>query len=112
MIVYHGSFVEVRDPDVSLSRDNVDFGKGFYTTPLKAQAVKWAKRFKAKKYDVIIGGVANDKVFNTVELFLDGLIEKSAALERLRYEKPNPQICFCSQEAIVQCVHFVKSEVV
>lgn len=28
-------------------------------------------------YDIVIGGVANDKVFNTVELFFDGLIEKS-----------------------------------
>ena len=45
-------------------------------------------------YDLVVGGVANDKVFNTVELFFDGLIDKAEAINRLRYEKPNLQICF------------------
>jgi len=51
-------------------------------------------------YDIVIGGVANDKVFNTVELFSDGLIVKSEALKRLRYEKPNLQICFRTEKAL------------
>ena len=38
--------------------------------------------------------MANDKVFNTVELYFDHLIDKDEALRRLRYEKPNMQICF------------------
>lgn len=37
-------------------------------------------------YDIVMGGVANDKVFNTVELYFDGLIDKSEAINRLRYE--------------------------
>lgn len=32
-------------------------------------------------YDLVIGGVANDKVFNTVELFFDGLIDKAEAIK-------------------------------
>lgn len=55
---------------------------------------------------------ANDKVFDTIELFFDGLIEKAVAIERLRYEKPNLQICFCSQEAINRCVIFQEGEVI
>ena len=43
-------------------------------------------------YDLVVGGVANDKVFNTVELFFDGLIDKTEAINRLRYEKQNLQI--------------------
>ena len=31
-------------------------------------------------YDLVVGGVANDKVFNTVELFFDGLIDKAEAI--------------------------------
>ena len=157
MRIYHGSYMGVQKPDVVFSRDNVDFGKGFYTTPMKEQAIKWSRRFKSRrgssvvsiyeldedklrenfsvkefseysdewldyivacrsgacpeKYDAVIGGVANDKVFDTIELFFDGLIEKSVAIERLRYEKPNLQICFCSQEAINACITFVGSEV-
>lgn len=38
MILYHGSYVEIKEPSLSFSRDNLDFGKGFYTTPIKEQA--------------------------------------------------------------------------
>lgn len=31
----------------------------------------------ATDYDIVIGGVANDRVFNTVELYFDGLIDKA-----------------------------------
>ena len=31
-------------------------------------------------YDLVVGGVANDKVFNTLELFFDGLIDKAIAV--------------------------------
>ena len=52
------------------------------------------------EYDVVIGGIANDKVFNTVELFFDGLIDKSEALKRLRFEKPNLQLCLRTEKAL------------
>lgn len=52
-------------------------------------------------YDIVIGGVANDKVFNTIELFFDGLIDKTEAIKRLKYEKPNLQVCFRTEKAII-----------
>ncbi|MDD3253214.1 MAG: DUF3990 domain-containing protein [Lachnospiraceae bacterium] len=61
-------------------------------------------------YDVVIGGVANDKVFNTIELFFDGLIQKKEAIKRLRYEKPNLQICIRNQELLEKYCHFIESE--
>lgn len=154
MILYHGSYIEVAEPDLKHSRPNVDFGLGFYVTPLYEQAVKWCGKFKRRgregviscydidensytllkvlrfesyseewldfilncrrgndvtDYDVVIGGVANDKVFNTVELFFEGLIDKTEALKRLRYEEPNLQICFRSEKALKQ-LHFKGSE--
>lgn len=60
-------------------------------------------------FDLISGGIADDKVFNTIELFLDGLIDKEETLKRLRYEKPNRQICFCTEKAI-SFLHFERSE--
>ena len=155
MMLYHGSYLAVVKPDISHSRVNVDFGRGFYTTPLLEQAQKWCRKFKDKKkgavvsvyrfdeealekckvlkfdtyseewldfilkcrrgeddssYDIVMGGVANDRVFNTVELFYDGLIEKGEAIKRLRYEKPNFQIAFRSQEVMDQYLHFERSE--
>lgn len=44
MIVYHGSDVIVESPDVAHSYRPLDFGKGFYVTTNREQAVRWAKR--------------------------------------------------------------------
>lgn len=54
MIIYHGSYTVVEHPDISFSRDNIDFGKGFYTTPIKDQATKWAEKFKKQHRSSII----------------------------------------------------------
>lgn len=145
MILYHGSFVVVAQPDLVHSRRNFDFGKGFYVTPIYEQAEKWCSKFKRRgkdgivsryvfdenayeelktlifdaysedwldyilncrrgqdstDYDLVVGGVANDKVFNTVELFFDGLIDKREAIHRLQYEKPNLQMAFRTEKAL------------
>ena len=45
MILYHTSSLEIQKPNVSFSRDRLDFGKGFYLTPLKEQAILYGQRF-------------------------------------------------------------------
>lgn len=155
MILYHGSYLEVKSPDLEHSRKNVDFGCGFYLTPIYEQAVKWCEKFKRRgkngivsryefdekayqelkilkfdsyseewldfiltcrsgkdftDYDIVIGGVANDKVFNTVELYFDNLIDKKEAIKRLRFEKPNLQLCFRTQKALETYLHYEGSE--
>ena len=45
MLVYHGSYTEIRHPKVILGKYTKDFGTGFYCTMIKEQAQKWAKRF-------------------------------------------------------------------
>ena len=45
MKLYHGSTFIVDKPLVSYGRDNLDFGKGFYTTSMQSQAEKWVQRF-------------------------------------------------------------------
>ena len=54
MILYHGSFLEISQPDLVHSRPNLDFGRGFYVTPLYEQAVKWCGKFKRRGKDGII----------------------------------------------------------
>lgn len=44
MIVYHGSISIIKKPDISYSKQFLDFGKGFYVTSYKEQAERWAKR--------------------------------------------------------------------
>lgn len=58
-------------------------------------------------YDIIEGGIANDRVFNTIELYFNGLIDKGEALKRLSYEQPNNQICLLNQSLIDKYLHFI-----
>jgi len=44
MIVYHGSSMTVKNPDVKHSYRPLDFGKGFYVTTVEEQAIRWARR--------------------------------------------------------------------
>ena len=61
-------------------------------------------------YDIIRGGVANNKVFNTLELFFDGLISEEETLGRLKFEKPNHQLCICRQDLMDRLLAFQSSE--
>ena len=54
MILYHGSYLEIKSPDLEHSRKNVDFGCGFYLTPIYEQAVKWCEKFKRRGKNGII----------------------------------------------------------
>lgn len=51
-------------------------------------------------YDIIIGNVADDDVFKTVDMYFRGLWDKQKVLEELRYYKMNNQICLVSQKTI------------
>lgn len=156
MLVYHTSDQYFDCPDVEHSRSALDFGKGFYATRLREQAVSYADRFlKAgidavlhtyeftpdselnikvfesyneewlefvcncrkgsdvyKQYDIIEGGVANDKIYRTVDLYMTGVYNKEQALDKLMYEKPNHQLCFITQKAIDKSLRFVEHNII
>lgn len=48
IIVYHGTCYSFKTPDLTKSNPNKDFGKGFYLTTDRKQAIKFAKS-KAKR---------------------------------------------------------------
>lgn len=62
-----------------------------------------------EQYDAIEGGVANDRVIDTVEDFMNGVITRNQALGQLRYCRLSHQICFKSQELIDRHLTFVES---
>lgn len=63
-----------------------------------------------KQYDVICRGIANDRVFNTLDLYFSNQMTKEEALKRLIFEKPNQQLCFTNQRAIDSCISFIESK--
>ena len=146
MTVYHGSYVEIKQIDLTKSELHRDFGQGFYVTKFKHHAENWAKRksrFKhggfvteyefhhsalvsrkckikqfanyneewldfvvlnrndqnpipAHDYDIVEGPVADDKVQNRIEDYLNGEITKADFLEDLKWHEETHQICFCT----------------
>lgn len=164
MILYHGSGIIVDNPRIIQADVGRDFGFGFYTTDIKEQAIRWAKRktmilqrnnkpaqptlnifeynkTKAEKilkiktftnpsmkwlefivscrgninfkhnYDIVIGNIANDNVGETVSYVMSGIMRKEDAVERLKFQKINNQICFNTKSALKHLV-FQKSEIV
>jgi hypothetical protein len=60
-------------------------------------------------YDVIEGGVANDRVIDTVEAFKAGQMSEEMALQELSKHQPNKQICILKQEVVDKYLIFQKS---
>lgn len=52
------------------------------------------------QYDYIEGGVANDRVIDTINLYMAGLMTREVALTRLSEHRPNNQMCLLSQQLI------------
>ena len=52
----------------------------------------------ARDYDYIEGGVANDRVVDTVNLYMQGLVTLDTALARLLEHRPNNQMCLLNQQ--------------
>lgn len=54
----------------------------------------------ANEFDYVEGGVANDRVVDTVNLFIAGLIDLNGALRELSKHQPNNQMCILNQDVI------------
>lgn len=154
--LYHGSNVIVEHPLVSIGRKDLDFGPGFYLTPLFEQASKWAVRIKTIRrvgqpivnaydftqpqacklkhfcaydkewldfiidsragkqpwqgFDIIEGGVADDRVIDAVEAYINGYADVEHTLRQLVYHKPNFQVCILSQKIVDKCLIFQSYE--
>ena len=65
MLLYHAGFDVIKEPDIHYGRKNADFGQGFYTTPDKEFAYRWAKESSGKK-----------TIVNHYELETEGLVVK------------------------------------
>ena len=51
----------------------------------------------AREFDYVEGGVANDRVVDTVNLYIAGLIDLKSTLRELSKHQPNNQMCLLNQ---------------
>ena len=137
-IVYHGSYCKIEEPKLLDNKYTKDFGKGFYCTILKEQAIKWANKYDTKiinlyeyhennnlkikeftvmteewldfiissrngekhDYDIVIGAMADDQIYNYITDLLKGEITREAFWELAKFRHPTHQIAFCTDEAL------------
>ncbi|MBO7512205.1 MAG: DUF3990 domain-containing protein [Fibrobacter sp.] len=99
MIVYHGSTIVVDKPDVEHSFHPLDFVCG-----CRDESLEYTK------YDVIIGKVANDKVFRVVDMYHSGIWDMPRALKEIKAYPNYDQIAFITQKAIDSVLKFRGSE--
>ena len=62
-----------------------------------------------KQWEIIEGGVANDRVIDTVENYRAGLIDEETALRLLSQHQPNHQMCIVKQEVVDRYLRFTDS---
>jgi hypothetical protein len=105
MNLYHGSNVAVECPNLKLSRENLDFGIGFYTTVNMEQVIDFVHEnrrgiYAGKMYDLVIGPVANDDVFATLIVYEQGILNVEQTLEALKVKKLYSQFVFKTEKAL------------
>lgn len=61
-------------------------------------------------YDIVIGGIANDRVIVTLDRYFAGEISQEETLGLLKFEKPNIQYCIRSEEMIKSCLTYIESK--
>lgn len=63
-----------------------------------------------RDYDIVEGGVADDRVIDTVNLYMLDMIPAEIAVRRLAQHRPNNQICLLSQPLVDGHLRFVQAE--
>lgn len=54
----------------------------------------------SKEYDIVIGPVADDKVYTTVVLYENGVLDKDETIRRLKVEELYHQVLFHTEKAL------------
>jgi hypothetical protein len=60
-------------------------------------------------YDIVIGAMANDQIYNFIADYMDGIITREQFWAMARFKYPTHQINFCTPNAL-NCLEFVSSE--
>lgn len=60
-------------------------------------------------YDIVIGAMANDQIYNYIADYIDGVITREQFWILAKFKYPTHQINFCTENAL-KCLEFVSSE--
>ena len=98
MKLYHGSNIEVKNPQILESDRKLDFGTGFYLTTSYEQAEKWA----------LLTAKRRGEGQPIISLFFTGVYTEEETIRRLLPQKLQGQIVFKTEKSL-QYLKFVES---
>ncbi len=61
-------------------------------------------------FDIVEGGIADDRVIDAIEAYINGYADVEHTLRQLIYHKPNHQVCILNQEIVDKCLQFKSYE--
>lgn len=64
---------------------------------------------KMHDYDIVIGAMADDQVYNYITDLMSGTITREAFWELAKFRHPTHQIALCNDKAL-KCIKFIGSE--
>ena len=116
MRLFHGTNIDFKEIDFQKCKSNKDFGKGFYLTDIKQQALDMAVRrtkfsscgspiVQEYEFDESLLSskelkVADDSVVYQINIFMLHFITIEELVKRLEYKKLNSQYFFGTEKAI------------
>ncbi len=116
MLLYHGSYCEVRKPMLARCAKHKDFGQGFYLTTSREQAERFARI--STRRAISSGYVNKEQQYGVVSVFRCGTLENLAVkifltaddmcISLLLPERLKNQFCFRTEKAL-ECLIFKES---
>lgn len=64
---------------------------------------------KPHEYDIVIGAMANDQIYNYVSDYIDGIITREQFWSLAKFKYPTHQINFCTVNSL-KCLEFLSVE--
>lgn len=52
------------------------------------------------KYDIVIGAMANDQIYNYISDYIDGILNREQFWVLAKFKHPTHQVCFCNENAL------------
>lgn len=102
MTVYHGGYQSVSRPEIRQGRNTKDF---------KEMTDEWldfivdCRSGKTHSFDIVIGAMADDQIYNYISDFVDGTITREQFWTLAQFKYPTHQINFCTKEAL-KCLKY------
>ena len=65
----------------------------------------------AHSYDIVVGAMANDQIFNYISDFIDGVLTREQFWVLAKFKHPSHQICFCNKKSL-STLQFIERNII